>query len=198
MAITGYITDTEKIPKDILSTTMDIMNELKCDDIYTESTAETTARPRLKYIMEEVRTGDTLVFHKLSNALSNAVELGNLFRLCHNKKIRLISILDRIDTQLEEYKMSPQDLLLFFSSFSEEAYQSKHRNKKLQELPESAKAIEMQRKKDETDISIINMYMAEYSYDDIKKNLGVKSNRTIVKALKRHGINTCRQKYKCS
>lgn len=195
MAIVGYITDKEKISPEDLSLTMKILDDFHCEHIYYESTVFSTQRPRLKYIMEEIRHDDTIVLHKLSNALSNAVELTNLCRLCRIKGIRLVSVHDRIDTASKLFKTTSNDILTLLATFSTESYGTKHKNKKLEEVLDTVKKIEERRIQDEKERNIVNMYISECSHEEIMKTLNIGSTRTLYKVLKKYGVQICRKKY---
>ena len=193
MATFGYIADTDTIAEKDLATTEKVMRDLGCESIHTESTKDTTERPWLKYIMEEVKEKDTIVFHKLSNALANVVELTNLCRLCYNKGVRLVSVLDSIDTKEEYCKFTPTDYLRMLATFNVEAYDSKHKQKE-EELP-SVRRIAIQRAKDDKEVRILNMYMAGYSYQEIMDEQNISSRKSIANLLKRHNIEPNRLNY---
>lgn len=195
MAIIGYITNSGTIDKALLEVTRDTMNNLHCDKVYEDSTHDNTERPWLKYIMEEVKEGDTIVFHKLSNALANLVELTNLFRLCKNRQIRIVSVADQIDTSMLLYDSTAKDMMVCLTTFSAESYADKHKSKKLEHVPDSVKIIEKRRLQNEREMEIVHMYMCEFSYEEIKKAIGINSSRTIANALRKHGIKFCRKKY---
>lgn len=195
MAIIGYITNSGSIDKALLEVTRDTMNNLHCDKVYEDSTHDNTERPWLKYIMEEVKEGDTIVFHKLSNALANLVELTNLFRFCKNRQIRLVSVADQIDTSMLLYDSTAKDMMVCLTTFSAESYADKHKSKKLEHVPDSVKIIEKRRLQNKREMEIVHMYMCEFSYEEIKKAIGINSSRTIANALRKHGIKFCRKKY---
>lgn len=195
MAVIGYITDTETIDKDVLSRTMDTMQELHCDVIHQESTSDSTERPKLKYIMENVHDGDCIVLHKFSNALANITELTNLFRLCVKANVRLVSVQDGIDSHGIYYKTTHKELLKLMSSFCLEAYLSKHRLKRLKDVPETAKKIMAMRRQSEREVRIVDMYMSEYTYQEIMDEFQIKSRRTITNILSKYNIPLSRQKY---
>ena len=195
MAIIGYITNSGAIDKTLLEVTRDTMKTLHCDNVYEDLTHDNTERPWLKYIMEEAKEGDTIVFHKLSNALANLVELTNLFRLCKSRQIRLVSVADQIDTSMLLYDSTAKDMMLCLTTFSAESYTDKHKSKKLEHVPDSAKVIEKRRLRDEREMKIVQMYISEFSYEEIKKAIGVSSSRTITHVLRKHGIQFCRKKY---
>ena len=194
MATLGYIANADTIAEKDLATTEKVMRDLGCETIHTESTKDTTERPWLKYIMEEVKEGDTVVFHKLSNALANAVELTNLCRLCYNKGVRLVSVLDSIDTKGEYCKCTSTDYVRMLATFSLESYDGKHKLKRDDNLP-SARRIAIQRAKDDKEVRILNMYMAGYSYQEIMDEQNISSRKSIANLLKRHNIEPNRLNY---
>lgn len=171
------------------------MQDLECEHIYRESTKDTTERPWLKYIMERAQEGDTIVFHKLSNALANTVELTNLARLCVGRSIRIVSVQDHIDSQRKYYEPTYNDFFVMLSTFSKESYNTKHKFKKLHEPPDSVIKIQEQRLKREREAKIINMYMSECTYQQIMDELNIKTRRTIANVLNRNHISLDRHKY---
>lgn len=196
MAIIGYIADTDTIDKTVLAKTRDLMLELGCDTIYEESTSLSTERPMLKYVLESTHDGDTLLFHKLSNALANTIELTNLCRLCMKQNVRIVSVQDKIDSLGVCFKPSHKDMFRLLSTFCQEAYASKHKMKKLKDIPDSARKIERQRQQEKKEVMIVDMYMSEFTYQEIRDKLNIKSNRTIMNVLQKHNVSLSRQKYK--
>lgn len=191
----GYIVNKSSISEQDLLTTMEVMNTLHCDRIYEDSTELHTERPHLKYILEEVKEGDTIVFHKLSNALANSVELNNLFRLCDSKNLRIASVHDRLDTEGVIFSKESFCIISLLSLFQSESFSAMHKQKRLEDVPESAQVIKNKRMKDERNIKAIDMYIAGYSYKRIMETLGIGSTRTLWKIIQSFGVSLDRKHY---
>ena len=100
------------------------MNNYGCDTIAKDSIEYEKLRPQWQQTVEKLESGDELVVYKLSNAIRGSRELLFFLEFCRLKNIRIISILDRIDSHqqlfqdIENMTLHIFDVLANFTSES--------------------------------------------------------------------------------
>lgn len=170
------------------------MNEFGCIRIVEESDEDERNRPLWKQLMVALQRGDELVIPKFSNAMRGSRELATFLEFCRVKVIRIISIHDKIDSSNILFPdTKPSDVLVMMGSLPEEILalrkSAEHmvnlQEKMIVSLPSvsSSKMRKLDREK-----TIINLYVAGHSIDEIWRASGFKSRSSVFRILNKHGI----------
>ncbi|NPD82974.1 recombinase family protein [Prevotella sp. PINT] len=192
MAKVGYIMATSQYDK--LEEDRKWMNEFGCIRIVEESDEDERNRPLWKQLMVALQRGDELVIPKFSNAMRGSRELATFLEFCRVKVIRIISIHDKIDSSNILFPdTKPSDVLVMMGSLPEEILalrkSAEHmvnlQEKMIVSLPSvsSSKMRKLDREK-----TIINLYVAGHSIDEIWRASGFKSRSSVFRILNKHGI----------
>ncbi len=165
------------------------MERFGCDRIYRETLpVNTRQRPVWKEVLHGLEPGDTLVIPRLSNALSGMTQLMYAIELVRFGGIRLVSILDRIDTMDEVFPApSTMDFLLAVSGMSHELSRAREeaRRKGLLAMDHMAMGMHGRGQRDET---VVGMYLNGYGIGDIMGIAGLRSRSSVFRILKAHGV----------
>lgn len=195
--IYGYINPTQTQERDAQHIAA-IMHRLGCKTILEEEKADNEERPVWFFIMKEIQQGDTLAIPKLCLSLEGIHELPMFLDLCRCKQIRLISIMDNIDTDGMIYETSPLDYFCMITSFlktddEEDGSNGKGKKKRYNGKPlRSIEKLMMKRQKELRDCEVVNMYSSGYSIAKIMEFCGFKTKRAVFYILHKNGINTDR------
>ncbi|MGG4173914.1 recombinase family protein [Bacillus safensis] len=76
-----------------------------CDRIYYEQTISPKNRPELNQLLQFIKAGDQIVVYKFYSIADSTRHLINLVQFLQSKHVHLISIIDQVDTSLEEGKV---------------------------------------------------------------------------------------------
>ena len=178
------------------------MQDFGCVSIFEEDEAYEKTRPQWKQLMTSLERGDELVVAKFSNALRGSRELAMFLEVCRIKVIRVISIHDRIDSKDELFPDTrPSDVLEMFGSLPEEvlvlrkaaAHMVRLKQKRITAPPVLVSTPGTKRLQREQ--TVINMYTAGYSIEDIWHASGFKSRSSVFRILNKHGIPLNRGKH---
>lgn len=192
MAKIGYIMVTAQYDK--LEQDRKWMQEFGCIRIVEENDSDEKSRPLWKQLMMALERGDELVISKFSNALRGSRELATFLEFCRVKVIRVISIHDHIDSTNELFpETKPSDVLFMMGSLPDEvltlrkaaAHEIKLKEKMMVSLPPCTPA---KSKKLEREKTIINLYTAGHSIEDIWRASGFKSRSSVFRILNENGI----------
>ena len=164
------------------------MKEFGCDAVIEEEAAQEKYRPQWRRMLTRLGKEDVIVVSKLSNALRGIRELGVFLDLCREYSLRLVSIHDRIDTGSELFpETGANDVLTTISRLSSEANSIRRAEQGLKSSrkvkPNAKRGLRQYRDK-----TIISMYNAGHSIDDIWEASGYASRASIFRVLNRNGI----------
>ncbi|MCW4645629.1 recombinase family protein [Bacillus safensis] len=76
-----------------------------CDRIYYEQTISPKNRPELNQLLQSINTGDQIIVYKFYSIADSTRHLIDLVQFLQSKHVHLISIIDQVDTSLEEGKV---------------------------------------------------------------------------------------------
>ena len=164
------------------------MKAFGCDNIIEEEGAQEKYRPQWRRMLTRLGKGDVIVVSKLSNALRGIRELGVFLDLCREYRVRLVSIHDRIDTGSELFlETGVNDVIDTISHLSSEATSVRRSEQGLKSSrkvrPNVKRGLRQYRDK-----TIISMYNAGHSIDDIWEASGYASRASVFRVLNRNGI----------
>ena len=164
------------------------MKAFGCDSIIEEEGAQEKYRPQWRRMLTRLGKGDVIVVSKLSNALRGIRELGVFLDLCREYRVRLVSIHDRIDTGCELFpETGVNDVIDTISHLSSEATSVRRSEQGLKSSrkvrPNVKRGLRQYRDK-----TIISMYNAGHSIDDIWEASGYASRASVFRVLNRNGI----------
>ena len=164
------------------------MKGFGCDNIIEEDGAQEKYRPQWRRMLTRLGKEDVVVVSKLSNALRGIRELGVFLDLCREYKVRLVSIQDRIDTGGELFpETGANDVLATISRLSSEATSVRRAEQGLKSSrkvrPNAKRGLRQYRDK-----TIISMYNAGHSIDDIWEASGYACRASIFRVLNRNGV----------
>ena len=164
------------------------MRSFNCDTIIEEEGAQEKYRPKWRRMLSRLSKDDEVVVSKLSNALRGIRELGVFLDLCREYGIRLVSIHDRIDTKGVLFpETGANDVLDIISRLSSEATSVRRAEQGLKSSrkvkPNAKRGLRQYRDK-----TIISMYNAGHSIDDIWEASGYASRASVFRVLNRNGI----------
>ena len=165
-----------------------LMKAFGCDSIIEEEGAQEKYRPQWRRMLTRLGNGDVIVVSKLSNALRGIRELGVFLDLCREYKVRLVSIQDRIDTGGELFPdTGANDVIETISRLSSEATSVRRAEQGLKSSrkvrPNAKRGLRQYRDK-----TIISMYNAGHSIDDIWEASGYACRASIFRVLNRNGV----------
>ena len=85
---------------------MDAMKDLEFAKVFTEKrSAKDTNRPELQNMLDYVREGDTVYVKDFSRLARSTKDLLNIIDILENKKVKLISIKEKLDTSTPAGKL---------------------------------------------------------------------------------------------
>lgn len=85
---------------------MEAMKDLEFAKIFTEKrSAKDTNRPELQNMLDYVREGDTVYVKDFSRLARSTKDLLNIIEVLENKKVKLISIKEKLDTSTPAGKL---------------------------------------------------------------------------------------------
>ena len=148
-------------------------------------------------MLSHVKPGDEIIVSKLSNALRGIRELGVFLDLCREYDIRLVSIQDKIDSCGELFPTTTiGEVLEVIGRVSNEATairrsEARILSRRKEMKPKMQKdAIRLKREK-----TIVTMYNAGHSIDDIWKVSGYRSRTSVFRVLNRNGVQLNRGRH---
>lgn len=191
MTTIGYINKDRGV--DNIKELQVMMKNLDCDIICLDTYTEGEDRIRWRYILEDIEDGDTLVIVSFSNAVTTLVELTILLRMCANRNIRLVSLDDRVDTNLEIFQTSAGDLYQVLNFFGEQTYKvNRHKKRKNTNPTRVVKRLMERHQRAMKERDAVNLYVSGETIDTILKRCGILSHTTVFRILQKYGIRTDR------
>ena len=183
MAKVGYIFKANHY--DSYEADKEWMLKFGCVQVIEEETDHELMRPQWKQLMNALDRGDELVVSKFSNAVRGVRELAVCIEMCRIKVVRLISIHDRIDSRNELFKeTTAAEVLEMIGALPEE----------IAALRKSSSHIMLSRT--ERERTIVDMYNAGYSMDDIANVSGFSSRSSIFRILNKYNVDLNRGRTK--
>ena len=151
------------------------MKAFGCDTIIEEEGAQEKYRPKWRRMLTRLGKEDVIVVSKLSNALRGIRELGVFLDLCREYKVELFPETGAIDVI---------DTISRLSSEATSVRRAEQGLKSSRKVGPNAK----QGLRQYRDKTIISMYNAGHSIDDIWEASGYASRASVFRALNRNGI----------
>ncbi len=195
MAKIGYLFLSKNLAT--LSEDRTWMKAFGCESIIEEEGVHEKFRPEWRRMLSHVKPGDEIIVSKLSNALRGIRELGVFLDLCREYDIRLVSIQDKIDSCGELFPTTTiGEVLEVIGRVSNEATairrsEARILSRRKEMKPKMQKdAIRLKREK-----TIVTMYNAGHSIDDIWKVSGYRSRTSVFRVLNRNGVHLNRGRH---
>ena len=164
---------------------------VKCDKIFVDQSEHEKERPQWKKMLSEVRRNDEIVILKLSNAIKEFVAIATFFEICRVKKIRIISLKDKFDSLDEMFPSSTAELVNAIGSFPGDILSSKISSGHVGVVRK--KRSSFQTSKEEREKRCVDLYNNRTSIEDIKKEVGFRSNSSVYRILKDKGVKVNRR-----
>ena len=157
-------------------------------------------RPQWKQLMNALDRGDELVVSKFSNAVRGVRELAVCIEMCRIKVVRLISIHDRIDSRNELFKeTTAAEVLEMIGALPEEIAALRKSSSHIMLFQKNIKSPAKTMKtlsRSERERTIVDMYNAGYSMDDIANVSGFSSRSSIFRILNKYNVDLNRGRTK--
>lgn len=171
-----------------------------CVQVIEEETDHELMRPQWKQLMNALDRGDELVVSKFSNAVRGVRELAVCIEMCRIKVVRLISIHDRIDSRNELFKeTTAAEVLEMIGALPEEIAALRKSSSHIMLLQKNIKSPAKTVKtlsRTERERTIVDMYNAGYSMDDIANVSGFSSRSSIFRILNKYNVDLNRGRTK--
>jgi DNA invertase Pin-like site-specific DNA recombinase len=173
------------------------MKTFGCKDIIEEEGIQEKFRPEWRRMLAHIQRGDEIVVSRLSNALRGMRELGVFLGLCQDYELRLVSIHDEIDSKGELFpETTAANVLDVIGRLSHEATlirrsESRMLQRRKDMKPKTEKeGVRMKKEK-----TVVSMYNAGHSIDDIWKVSGYRSRTSVFRVLNRNGVQLNRGRH---
>ena len=198
MAKVGYIFKANHY--DSYEADKEWMLKFGCVQVIEEETDHELMRPQWKQLMNALDRGDELVVSKFSNAVRGVRELAVCIEMCRIKVVRLISIHDRIDSRNELFKeTTAAEVLEMIGALPEEIAALRKSSSHIMLLQKNIKSPAKTVKtlsRTERERTIVDMYNAGYSMDDIANVSGFSSRSSIFRILNKYNVDLNRGRTK--
>ena len=173
------------------------MKEFGCTDIIEDEGIQERFRPEWRRMLAHLKDGDEIVVSKLSNALRGIREFGVFLGLCKDYGVRIVSIHDEIDSKGELFPDTSVGAVLdVISRISHEATLIRRSEARMlqrrKDLKPKTEKEGMRMKKEKT---VVSMYNAGHSIDDIWKVSGYRSRTSVFRVLNRNGVKLNRGRH---
>ncbi|MBO4761109.1 MAG: recombinase family protein [Bacteroidales bacterium] len=173
------------------------MKEFGCTDIIEEEGIQERFRPEWRRMLAHLKDGDEIVVSKLSNALRGIREFGVFLGLCKDYGVRIVSIHDEIDSKGELFPDTSVGAVLdVIGRISHEATLIRRSEARMlqrrKDLKPKTEKEGMRMKKEKT---VVSMYNAGHSIDDIWKVSGYRSRTSVFRVLNRNGVKLNRGRH---
>lgn len=173
------------------------MKEFGCTDIIEDEGIQERFRPEWRRMLAHLKDGDEIVVSKLSNALRGIREFGVFLGLCKDYGVRIVSIHDEIDSKGELFPDTSVGAVLdVIGRISHEATLIRRSEARMlqrrKDLKPKTEKEGMRMKKEKT---VVSMYNAGHSIDDIWKVSGYRSRTSVFRVLNRNGVKLNRGRH---
>ncbi len=160
-----------------------------CDNVVTEKAANERSRPKLRQLVRDIKSGDTLIISKLSNATRGVHEASVLLEICRLKGVRLISIEDMLDTEDVIFQLSSaQSLINIMGKLPMEVNELRRQVEIAKPKSISQPEGNVKENKLKRNVRVINMYLAGHSLRGICSQMKI-CRTSVYNILKRNGIS---------
>jgi Site-specific recombinases, DNA invertase Pin homologs len=173
---------------------MEILESLGCKKIIIEQVEDEVTRPQWKRMLTQLKKSDELVVLGLSNAIRGLRELAAFFELCRIKKIRLISLKDKLDSNDELFPASTSKFMDVFASLMGDIAVERGASARIRAqnrgnaLGRPVGSRDKQREK-----LCIELYMGGSNVEDILKETGFRSKSSVFRILRNNGMEPDRR-----
>ena len=162
----------------------DVINGVKCSKYYHEETDD-ESRPAWSKFIDNLKEGDTATFLSFNNAFKNIREMTMFLKLCSSKNIRIVSVMDSVDSTDEPFpETSTKNVLDVISKMPLHGDNAT----KVFSYTE-LKAINSRNARIKKHQTVVNMYKGGYSVGEIMKRLNIKSKSTVYSILHKYDIS---------
>ena len=173
------------------------MKEFGCTDIIEDEGIQERFRPEWRRMLAHLKDGDEIVVSKLSNALRGIREFGVFLGLCKDYGVRIVSIHDEIDSKGELFPDTSVGAVLdVIGRISHEATLIRRSEARMlqrrKDIKPKTEKEGMRMKKEKT---VVSMYNAGHSIDDIWKVSGYRSRTSVFRVLNRNGVKLNRGRH---
>ena len=173
------------------------MKEFGCTDIIEDEGIQERFRPEWRRMLAHLKDGDEIVVSKLSNALRGIREFGVFLGLCKDYGVRIVSIHDEIDSKGELFPDTSVGAVLdVIGRSSHEATLIRRSEARMlqrrKDIKPKTEKEGMRMKKEKT---VVSMYNAGHSIDDIWKVSGYRSRTSVFRVLNRNGVKLNRGRH---
>ena len=173
------------------------MKMFGCGEIIEEDGIQERFRPEWRKMLSHLQKGDIIVVSRLSNALRGIREFGVFLGLCNDYGIRIISIHDEIDSSGELFPDTTVGKVLgTIGRLSSEATLIRRSEARiLQRRKDLNPKIARERIRLKREKTVVSMYNAGHSINDIWKVSGYKSRTSVFRVLNRYGVKLNRGRH---
>ena len=173
------------------------MKEFGCADIIEDEGIQERFRPEWRRMLAHLKDGDVIVVSRLSNALRGIREFGVFLGLCKDYRVRIVSIHDEIDSNGELFPDTSVGAVLdVIGRISHEATLIRRSEARMlqrrKDIKPRTEKEGMRMKKEKT---VVSMYNAGHSIDDIWKVSGYRSRTSVFRVLNRNGVKLNRGRH---
>ena len=173
------------------------MKEFGCTDIIEDEGIQERFRPEWRRMLAHLKDGDEVVVSKLSNALRGIREFGVFLGLCKDYGVRIVSIHDEIDSKGELFPDTSVGAVLdVIGRISHEATLIRRSEARMlqrrKDIKPKTEKEGIRLKKEKT---VVSMYNAGHSIDDIWKVSGYRSRTSVFRVLNRNGVKLNRGRH---
>ena len=173
------------------------MKEFGCNDIIEDEGIQERFRPEWRRMLSHLKDDDEIVVSRLSNAFRGIREFGVFLALCKDYGIRLVSIHDEIDSKGELFPDTTVGAVLdVIGRISHEATLIRRSEARMlqrrRDIKPKTEKEGIRMKKEKT---VVSMYNAGHSIDDIWKVSGYRSRTSVFRVLNRNGVKLNRGRH---
>lgn len=161
-----------------------VINGVKCSKCFHEETDD-ESRPAWSKFIDGLKEGDTATFLSFNNAFKNIREMTMFLKLCSKKNIRIVSVMDSVDSTDELFPESSTKNVLDVISRMPLHGDNATKAFTMTEL----KAINSRCARIKKHQTVVNMYKGGYNVREIMKRLNIKSKSTIYDILHKYDIS---------
>jgi DNA invertase Pin-like site-specific DNA recombinase len=162
----------------------DMINGVDCSKLYREEIVD-DSRPVWGKFIDDLQEGDTATFLSFNNAFRNLSEMTMFLKLCSAKNIRIVSIMDSLDSTDELFPESHTKNV--FEVISKLPLNGDRTTKEYSRS--ELKAINARSARIKKHQTVVNMYKGGYNVHEIMERLHIKSKSTIYDILHKYNIN---------
>lgn len=163
---------------------VEVMTKLKCSVIHMED-YDGMARNEWRLFIDELEEGDVAVLYSFYDAFDSHHDMMFFLKLCAMKKIRFISIKDKLDSSNEYFQSSGvRQVLEAINTVS-----AKKSDGKSDDFEAELYALTHEQRKLKRYRMVINMYKAGYPIKEIMYRTGYKGKSNIYRILHLYNID---------